>query len=86
MNNILDFLYLRKLDLDLFGIKISDSEWDEIVINLSWINSFSMDGLFWVMKESNTYYDFIIRLVETKGTFPDSKGRTIQQRYFMYYK
>jgi hypothetical protein len=85
MNNILEFMYLRKSDLDYFGIRVSDKDWDEIIINISWINLYTMDGLFLVMRECESYKDFIFKLVQTKGTFPDSNGITIQQKYGMYF-
>ena len=84
MSDILEFMYLRKSDLDYFGIKVSDKDWDEIIINISWVNSFSMDCIFELMKEFDSYEDFIITLVETKGTFPDYYGESIQQKYSMY--
>ena len=42
-----------------------------------------MDCIFELMKEFDSYEDFIITLVETKGTFPDYYGESIQQKYSM---
>jgi hypothetical protein len=80
MTEIIEFMFLRKSDLELFGYNITKSEWDEIIVNLSWANSCSYDSIFWIMKESNSYLDFIKRLIETKGTFPDCNGVSIQQK------
>jgi len=80
MDKILQLMYLRKSDLNIFGIKVTDSEWDEIMINMSWVNSYSMDSLFYLMNEFDSFEEFLIKLVETKGTFPDYNGESIQQK------
>ena len=80
-----DLMWLSKSELKYYGIIVTDYDWDEIIINISWINLYTMDGLFLVMRECESYKDFIFKLVETKGTFPDSNGITIQQKYGMYF-
>ena len=59
MTDIIEFMFLRKSDLELFGYNITKSEWDEIIIHLSWANSYSYDSIFWIVNESNSYLDFI---------------------------
>ena len=34
MEKTLEFMFLRKSDLELFGYNITKSEWDEIIVNL----------------------------------------------------
>jgi len=80
MDKILQLMYLRKSDLNIFGIKVTDSEWDEIMTNMNWVNSYSMDSIFYLMNEFDSFEEFLIKLVETKGTFPDYNGESIQQK------
>jgi len=80
MDKILELMYLRKSDLNIFGIKVTDSEWDEIMTNMNWVNSYSMDSIFYLMNEFDSFEEFLIKLVETKGTFPDNNGESIQQK------
>ena len=80
MSDILEFMFLRKSDLDIFEIKVSDSEWNEIIINMSWVNSYTMDCIFYIMNEFDSFEEFLIKLVETKGTFPDYNGESIQHK------
>ena len=73
-------MYLRKSDLNTFGLKVTNSEWDEIMINMSWINSYSMGSIFYLMNEFDSFEEFLIELIETNGTFPDYNGESIQQK------
>jgi hypothetical protein len=78
----IELMYLQKSDLELFGYKLSNTEWNEIVVNLSWINTYSYDTMFYVMNNFDSYEEFIERLVETKGTFPDWRAIPIQQNMY----
>jgi hypothetical protein len=80
MEKNIEFMYLSEYDLKSFGYNLTKSEWDEIIVNLDWVNSYSCDAIFWIMKQSDSYMDFIKKMVETKGTFPDSNGVTIQHK------
>ena len=80
MVKILQLMYLRKSELNTFGLKVTNSEWDEIMINMSWINSYSMGSIFYLMNEFDSFEEFLIELIETKGTFPDYNGESIQQK------
>jgi hypothetical protein len=80
MEQNIEFMYLSEYDLKSFGYNLTKSEWDEIIVNLNWVNSYSYDAMFWIMKQSDSYMDFIKKMVETKGTFPDSNGVTIQHK------
>jgi hypothetical protein len=85
-NEILEFSYLRKSDLKYYGIKINDSDWDEIILNIGIVNSYSMDMVYQIMKSTLSFEEFIKLLVETKGTFPDLNGISIQQKISQIYK
>jgi hypothetical protein len=85
MKQKVDLIWLSKSDLKQFGLFVTDSEWDEIIINLSWVNFYTLNSIFQVMKECESYKDFILKLIDTKGTFPDSNCKTIQQKYGMYF-
>ena len=80
MNEILELMYLRKLDLKIYGINVTDSEWNEIILNMSGINSYSIDMIYELMKSTNSFEEFLKPLIETKGTFPDSNGILIQHK------
>ena len=85
-NEILEFSYLRKTDLKYFGIKIDDLDWNEILLNMNIVNSYSIDMVYQIMKSTLSFEEFIRLLVETKGTFPDSNGIPIQQKVFQLKK
>ena len=85
-NEILEFSYLRKSDLKYYGIKINDSDWDEIILNIGIVNSYSMDMVYQIMKSTLSFEEFIKLLVETKGTFPALHCISIQQKISQIYK
>jgi hypothetical protein len=85
MNEILELMYLRKLDLKIYGINVTDSEWNEIIINMSGINSYSIDTIYELMKSTYSYEEFLKLLIETKGTFPDLNGIPIQKKVMNQY-
>ena len=82
---ILEFSYLRKSDLKNYGIKVTDSEWDEIITNMSIVNSYSIDMVYELMKRTYSFEEFLKLLIETKGTFPDSNGISIQHKGLQSY-
>jgi hypothetical protein len=84
-NEILEFSYLRKSDLKCYGIKVTDSEWDEIITNMGIINSYSIEMVYELMKRTYSFEEFLRLLIETKGTFPDSNGISIQHKGLQSY-
>jgi hypothetical protein len=84
-NEILELSYLRKSDLKNYDIKVTDSEWDEIITNMSLVNSHSIDMVYELMKSTYSFEEFLKLLIETKGTFPDSNGISIQHKVCQSY-
>ncbi len=82
MNDILEFMFLRKSDLKVFDLSVSDEDWDTIVLNLTIVNSKSYNMIYDIMKSTDSFSDFVKLLVETKGEFPDSNGITLQQKVY----
>jgi hypothetical protein len=82
MSDILEFMFLRKSDLKVFDLSVSDEDWDTIILNLTIVNSKSYNMIYDVMKSTNSFSDFVKLLVETKGEFPDSNGITLQQKVY----
>ena len=82
MSDILEFMVLRKSDLKVFDLSVSDEDWDTIILNLTIVNSKSYNMIYDVMKSTNSFSDFVKLLVETKGEFPDSNGITLQQKVY----
>jgi hypothetical protein len=82
MSNILEFMFLRKSDLKLFDLSVSDEDWDTILLNLTIVNSKSYNMIYDVMKSTDSFSDFIKLLIETKGEFPDTNGITLQQKVY----
>ena len=80
MSDILEFMFLRKSDLKVFDLSVSDEEWDTILLNLTIVNSKSYNMIYDVMKSTDSFSDFIKLLIETKGEFPDTNGITLQQK------
>jgi hypothetical protein len=82
MNDILEFMFLRKSDLKVFDLSVSDEDWETIVLNLTIVNSKSYNMIYDIMKSTDSFSDFVKLLVETKGEFPDSNGITLQQKVY----
>ncbi len=82
MSNILEFIFLRKSDLKVFDLSVSDEDWDTIVLNLTIVNSKSYNMVYDVMKSTDSFSDFVKLLIETKGEFPDTNGITLQQKVY----
>jgi hypothetical protein len=82
MSDILEFMFLRKSDLKVFDLSVSDEEWDTILLNLTIVNSKSYNMIYDVMKSTDSFSDFIKLLIETKGEFPDTNGITLQQKVY----
>ena len=82
MSDILEFMYLRKSDLKVFDLSVSDEHWDTIVLNLTIVNSKSYNMIYDVMKSTDSFSDFVKLLIETKGEFPDTNGITLQQKVY----
>ncbi len=82
MSDILEFMFLRKSDLKVFDLSVSDENWDTIVLNLTIVNSKSYNMIYDVMKSTDSFSDFVKLLVETNGEFPDSNGITLQQKVY----
>jgi|LakMenEpi03Aug12_release.lakeMendotaPanAssembly.Ray.scaffolds.fasta_scaffold754849_2 hypothetical protein len=85
MTKILELMYLRKSDLKIYGINVSDSEWNEIILNMSGINSYSIDTIYELMKSTYSFEEFLKLLIETKGTFPDLNDIPIQKKVMNQY-
>ena len=82
MSDILEFMFLRKSDLKVFDLSVSDEEWDTILLNLTIVNSKSYNMIYDVMKSTDSFSDFVKLLIETKGEFPDTNGITLQQKVY----
>ncbi len=82
MSDILEFMFLRKSDLKVFDLSVSDEDWDTIILNLTIVNSKSYNMIYDIMKSTDSFSDFVKLLVETKGEFPDSNGITLQQKVY----
>ena len=82
MSDILEFVFLRKSDLKVFDLSVSDEEWDTILLNLTIVNSKSYNMIYDVMKSTDSFSDFVKLLIETKGEFPDTNGITLQQKVY----
>jgi hypothetical protein len=82
MSDILDFMFLRKSDLEVFDLSVSDEDWDTILLNLTIVNSKSYNMIYDVMKSTDSFSDFIKLMVETKGEFTDTNGITLQQKVY----
>ena len=82
MSDILEFMFLRKSDLKVFDLSVSDEEWDTILLNLTIVNSKSYNMIYDVMKSTGSFSDFVKLLIETKGEFPDTNGITLQQKVY----
>ena len=82
MSDILEFMFLRKSDLSVFNLSVSDKDWDTIIMNISIVNSKSYNMIYDVMKSTDSFSDFIKLMVETKGEFPDTNGITLQQKVY----
>ena len=82
MSDILEFMFLRKSDLSVFNLSVSDKDWDTIIMNISFVNSKSYNMIYDVMKSTDSFSDFIKLMVETKGEFPDTNGITLQQKVY----
>jgi hypothetical protein len=82
MSDILEFMFLRKSDLEVFDLSVSDEDWDTILLNLTIVNSKSYNMIYDVMKSTDSFSDFIKLLIETKGEFPDTNGITLQQKVY----
>ena len=82
MSDILEFMFLRKSDLKVFDLSVSDEEWDTIILNLTIVNSKSYNMIYDVMKSTDSFSDFVKLLIETKGEFPDTNGITLQQKVY----
>ncbi len=82
MNDILEFMFLRKSDLKVFDLSVLDEDWETIVLNLTIVNSKSYNMIYDIMKSTDSFSDFVKLLVETKGEFPDSNGITLQQKVY----
>ena len=75
-------MFLRKSDLKVFDLSVSDEEWDTILLNLTIVNSKSYNMIYDVMKSTDSFSDFVKLLIETKGEFPDTNGITLQQKVY----
>jgi hypothetical protein len=82
MSDILEFMFLRKSDLEVFDLSVSDEDWDTILLNLTIVNSKSYNMIYDVMKSTDSFSDFIKLMVETKGEFTDTNGITLQQKVY----
>jgi hypothetical protein len=82
MSDILEFMFLRKSDLKVFDLSVSDEDWDTILLNLTIVNLKSYNMIYDVMKSTDSFSDFIKLMVETKGEFPDTNGITLQQKVY----
>ena len=47
---------------------------------MSIVNSHSIDMVYELMKSTYSFEEFLKLLIETKGTFPDSNGISIQHK------
>ena len=75
-------MFLRKSDLEVFDLSVSDEDWDTILLNLTIVNSKSYNMIYDVMKSTDSFSDFIKLMVETKGEFTDTNGITLQQKVY----
>jgi hypothetical protein len=82
MSDILEFMFLRKSDLKVFNLSVSDEDWNTILLNLTIVNSKSYNMIYDVMKSTDSFSDFVKLLIETKGEFPDTNGITLQQKVY----
>ena len=82
MSDILEFMFLRKSDLKVFDLSVSNEEWDTILLNLTIVNSKSYNMIYDIMKSTDSFSDFVKLLIETKGEFPDTNGITLQQKVY----
>lgn len=82
MSDILEFMFLRKSDLKVFDLSVSDEDWDTILLNLTIVNSKSYNMIYDIIKSTDSFTEFVKLLVETKGEFPDSDGITLQQKVY----
>lgn len=82
MSDILEFMFLRKSDLKMFKLSVSDEDWNTILLNLTIVNSKSYNMIYDVMKSTDSFSDFVKLLIETKGEFPDTNGITLQQKVY----